>query len=369
MIITTWISLLLFPFYGFSQTFEQIGPFGTNANKIKDPNRWVAVVGDSLVTAAASDDGVSATIPGLRTLFADFFSSHRFTAARIVKEAPTRVFYSAPEFQRASWYKKLLTNFGAKAALRLDSPENSFAYKVARSWGVHASDIVVVGQDGARIGDIPWQLSRIYEMKPGTLPPVVLLSFTANDLCDVRIFEKSLAEIETLYAAELSRAWHSSIHVLRPAQNGTDFIVVAPLNVTGLITNPEIQNKSIVFEGKGTVSCGEVHSGKLEGGTMGARIMARTLGLMCPSVTRTAHGDAEKIQRLRDVQTAMVEAWKKQINLLNAQYNAKKMNWLFVEDVRDLEFVGDDIAGDCFHPSPKGHDKISERVLKAYPEL
>lgn len=367
--MTINLVLALFVNLAHGQTFEQIGPFGTNANKIKDPNRWVAVVGDSVVTAAASGDGISATIPGLRTLFGDFFSSQRFTATKIVKEAPTRIFYSAPEFQKAKWYRKLLTNFGAKAALRLDSPENSFAYKVGRSWGVHASDIVIVGQDGARVSDIPWQLSRVYEMKPGTLPPVVMVSFTANDLCDDSIFTRTIEEISALYEAELSRAWHNSANVLRPAKNGTDFIVLAPLDVTTVITNADIQQKQIVFEGKDSVTCGDVRVGALDGGTLGARLMARTLGLMCPSVTKTNHLNPEKTQRLKDVQTAMVEAWKKQINLLNAQYNAKKINWLLVEEVRELQFTGEDIAGDCFHPSPKGHEKISERVLKAYPEL
>src|SRR5690606_29223748 len=131
-------SLFLLSGFAFAQTFEQLGPFGTNANRIKDETRWMAVVGDSLTTGAASGDGISATIPSLRALFGDFFGQ-RFTSLKVVKDAPTRVFYSKAEFNKGTWYQKIFTNFGAKASLRLDSPENSFGYKLGRSWNLHPS--------------------------------------------------------------------------------------------------------------------------------------------------------------------------------------------------------------------------------------
>lgn len=366
--------IMVFVLPAFGQTFEQLGPFGTNANKIKDTNKWIAVVGDSVTTGAVTGEGISATIPSLKTMFGDFFSSQRFSLTKSVADAPTRVFYSSSEFQRAPWYKKIFINFGAKASLRLDSPENSFGYKLGRSWGVHASDIVIVGQDGAKVSDIPWQLSRILEMRPADkklpaeLPPLVLISFTANDLCDVEVLEKPLEVLKIEFTQELSKAWHNAHNVLRGNSRGTDFIVLAPLDVTALITNGEIQAKSIIYEGRGSISCSDVHMGPASQ-TLGGRIMDRTLGLMCPSVTQTTHLEFEKIKRLKDLQLAMIDVWKKQINLLNAQYNSKKMNWSLVEEVRSLNFTGDDIAPDCFHPSSSGHEKIAAEVLKTYPEL
>ncbi len=363
-----WLFLFGFAGPAFGQTFEQLGPFGTNANRIKDVNKWIAVVGDSVTTGAATGEGIEATIPSLKNLFGDFFASQRFTAAKVVKEAPTRVFYSRAEFQKSAWYKKIMLNFGAKASLRLDSPENSFGYKLGRSWGVHPSDIVIAGQDGARVEDIPWQLSRIFEMKPATLPPMVILSFTANDLCDASVLTKPLEVLKIEFTTQLGRAWHNAANVLRAAPRGTDFLVLAPLDVTTLINNGEIQAKSVSFEGRGAVTCQDIHMG-LGGETFAARMMDRTLGLMCPSVTRTNHTEVAKIQRLKDLQLAMIEIWEKQINLLNAQYNSKKMNWTLVNEVRALHFTADDIAHDCFHPSAAGHEKIAQEILKAYPEL
>lgn len=351
-----------------AQTLEKLGPYGTNADRIKDPNKWIAVIGDSVTTAAASGDGIQATIPSLRNVFSDFFSSQRFAATRAVKESPTRIFYSAAEFDTVAWYSKILKNFAAKAALRLDSPESSFAFRVGRSWGVHPSDIVLVGQDGAQVSGIPWQLARIFEMKLKVLPPVVIVSYTANDLCDVEIFNQPLEDVLAQFEVKLSRAWSQSAKFLRPSEGGTDFIVLAPLDVTQLITNGEIQTKSISFEGKGTVTCQDVHNGIGAEG-LGGWFMERTLGLMCPSVTTTTVRDDLRIQRIRNVQEGMIEIWKKQINLLNAEYNAKKINFAWVESPRDLTFTADDMAPDCFHPSAKGHERIANEVLKAYPEL
>src|SRR6185437_9876615 len=102
----------------------------------------------------------------------------------------TRVFYSHREYEDANLKSLLKAQMDLFA--RLDVPENSFGYKVGRDLGILPSDIVLVGQDGVKVETIPAQFGRIFEMHTSTLPPYVLLSFTANDMCDESVLTESV---------------------------------------------------------------------------------------------------------------------------------------------------------------------------------
>ncbi len=359
-----------------AQTFEQLGPFGTKDRKLMNPNHWMAVVGDSGVTGVVTATDIEATVPSLMHLFGDFFSTRRWTPrVALASELPaasrfgiekieplTRIFYSSGEFERNGWLGKLTANLTAKLALRLDQPEKSFAYMLGRSRGIAASDIVLVGQDGARLDSIADQLQRVFEMKTKTLPPLIVLSFTANDYCDEDIFDEDLSVVEARLSTLLLKAWSDAKESLqRPHPNGTRIMVLAPLDVGHVITNPDIQAKRIRMEGHGEVTCGQVREGEL-GFNLKTRFIQKLIGGLCPSVTGTKPSEIEKVERLRAVQQILIRVWQAEIDRLNRTYT--QIRWELVDEVRQISFVADDVGPDCFHPSVHGHGKIAELLLK-----
>lgn len=321
----------------------------------------MAIVGDSGVTGAASSARIEATVSNLGSLFMSFLREDRGYSQS--KEPLTRVMFSGEEYKIAgNRFKVLLMNLGAKLALRLDVPENSFGYIVGRKLGIPARDIVLVGQDGVMVETIPHQFARIFEMRTSTLPPNVLLSYTANDLCDVRIFEQPLEVTADKFKDSLKMAWERAAPYMKAHRKGTRIFVLAPFDIVNLITNPDVLAQKVNVEGQGEITCGQLRHGE-HTLTFGAWFMLRTLNLMCPSVTQTHLEDSENLARLRDVQNAFSEAWRAQIDQLNLEYNSKEIKFQYVEATRTLPFATGDLGNDCFHPSAQGHKKIAESVL------
>ncbi len=314
---------------------------------LSNPDHWLAIVGDSGVTGAASAPDLEPTVSSL--------IDHLTEAPPVA--ALTRIFY-AP--QESVWL-----GLGAKLAQRLDVPEHSFAYTVGRALQVAAQDIVLVAQDGVRVDTIAMQFARIFALPTATLPPLVLVSFTANDLCDIRVFAHGPDEWAASYRVSLASAWDAAAPYLKPHPRGTRIAVLAPLDVINVVTNPEIMAQAVNIEGQGQVTCGKLRGGELKASGLSSWLVLRMLNLMCPSVTSTRPGDAPHLAHLRAVLAAFNNAWKAEIETLNARFQGRGLSWRYLEDVRDLKFTTGDVGHDCFHPSARGHAKIAEVVLRS----
>lgn len=355
-----------------------LGPHGVSTNKISNPDNWIAIVGDSGVTGAASSKSIEPTVANLFAHILSFLTRatvktevppleefpapERFHLTKI--EPLTRVPYSRAEFkQGGGWIGHLGMNLGAKLSLALDVPEHGFGYLVGSALGVKASDIVLVGQDGVMIKTLGQQFGRIFEMRTKTLPPLVLVSFTANDLCDKRVFERSAEEWAEGFKQALAKAWDDAKPYLQAHARGTRIVVLAPLDVVNVITNPEVLAQITNVEGQGEITCGQLRHGKTRL-TVSSWFIMRMLNLMCPSVTTTQPEDTVRLDHLRRVQDLFGEAWKAQIAHLNAQYAEKRIQWIYLEAVRELKFSTGDVGNDCFHPSVRGHSKLAELILQ-----
>jgi hypothetical protein len=361
-----------------AQSFGRLGPHGLYGNQLANADDWIAVVGDSGVTGAASSADIEPTVGNLLGHLMGFLTEARdgthlpplsefpnpekFGITKI--EPLTRVPYSRAEYKATGKFQVPFLNAGAKLSLRLDTHEHAFGYMVGRGLGIPARDIVLVGQDGVMVETIAAQFGRIFEMKTETLPPIVLLSYTANDLCDVRVFEKSTEEWAAGFKEALRKTWADARPFLRAHPRGTRVLVLAPLDVVNVIRNPEILAQAVNVEGQGQITCGQLRHGETHLSVSSFLIM-RMLNLMCPSVTQTHPGDTEHLEKLAAVQRAFGEAWKEQIAELNAAYADKKLSWSYLEGVRDLKFTTGDVGNDCFHPSVRGHAKLAELILSA----
>ena len=146
---------------------------------------------------------------------------------------------------------------------------------------------------------------------------------------------------------------------------GTHIVVLAPLDVVGVITNPEILAQKVNVEGQGTITCGQLRRGEVRTPGVSAWLVLRMLNLMCPSVTATHPGDVAHLAHLRAVQQAFSSAWKDQIDRLNSHHQKRGLTWSYLESVRDVHFSTGDVSHDCFHPSARGHEKLAQVVLRS----
>jgi lysophospholipase L1-like esterase len=312
---------------------------------VGNPDHWLAIVGDSGVTGAASSPDLD---PRIESLLAEIL--------RLKSESAEE---SPPLTRIAS---------GNHWAQKIDRPTNSFGYLVGRGLGVKPNDIVLVGEDGTTISTLPEQMQRIYKMRTPTLPPIVLVSFTANDLCDEKIFSQSEEITVNQFKKNMNLAWAQAKPFLRAHKTGTRIVVLAPLDVVNVITNPDILAQKVNVEGRGQVTCGEVHQAS-NNFDLSTLIIARMLNRLCPSVTETSRGQRDRIYRLRSLQRQYGEVWVNQLKVLSARYASEGLRFEYIEGTRTLNFTTGDVANDCFHPSKQGHRKIADLVSRSINEV
>jgi|GEM_PF-5518694 len=348
------------------------------ASILKNPDHWMAVIGDSGSTGAASNPDLVATATNLLGHALSFGWNSRMTATLPdlanypnpqrfgikTVEPMTRVLYSAAELSAAQQNGSVATlNFGAKAALALDTQEHGNGYMIGRGLGIEAQDIVLVGQDGKRFAQIPEQFERIYEMQTTTLPPLVLMSFTANDFCGGDIFDRPLAEIRERFERNLREAWEASARFLKAHPRGTKIVVLPALEVANVLTNRDLLQQTIPFQGMGEVTCQRLRENEEMNGFLTAKTV-EALGGSCRAVLRTKPSDAARVQVIRNVQNELNQVWLAQIAKLNERYSGQGIQWLYLEEMRALRWSKGDLGSDCFHPGVRAHAKIADYVLK-----
>jgi GDSL-like Lipase/Acylhydrolase len=349
------------------------------ASQLTDPAHWMAIVGDSSVTGAASSFNVEPNALSLLSLgirfilhaemepyppppLSDFPNSERFHMTST--EPETRVIYSHAESETARERKKLTQlNLEAKGSLAVDVPEHASGYMVGRGLGIRGEDIVLVGQDGKRVTTIPDQLARIYEMQTETLPPVVILEYTANDFCNIDSLTKPLSEVRDDFDKALTEAWQKSEPYLRAHPGGTRFIILPGLEVANILNNKSIAEQTVYFQGMGEIQCGRIRNDENMNGLLTQR-MVQALGGMCDTLYKTKPSETAKVQRIADIQNSFNEVWKAHIEALNKKYASNGVVFIYVEGLRSLQFSKGDAANDCFHPSVRGHAKIADYILR-----
>lgn len=345
---------------------------------ISDQEPWVGLIGDSGITGAATSLDLDPNFWSLGKLIANFLGESRRTVqiadpARVPGLADfgiadqerlsplVRVVYSQAEFQEAvkdgRRYEK---NLEAKGNLRLDIPEYSFGYLLARGLGVPAERIVLTAQDGRRVGAILEQAERLREVSP-SMPSLLLISFTANDLCGDEL-QGSLEAFRAQFRAEVHRQLHGLISGYRPHPKlGTRVVITAPLDVPQILTNENLLAQEVDFQGRGRIACGEIRENRAAITSLGAK-MQETLVSMCRSIVPTSRHNVATIQKIRAFQNEQIEVWREVVAQL-----PETSGWSF--EVRDENraprFAKGDLANDCFHPGPGAHAKIARELLRA----
>lgn len=344
---------------------------------ISDQEPWVGLIGDSGITGAATSLDLQPNFWSLGSLIASFLGESRRTVqiadpARVPglsgfgisdqgRLSPlVRVVYSQDEFAEAikdgRRYEK---NLEAKGSLRLDIPEYSFGYLTARGLGIPAERIVLAAQDGRRVGAILEQMKRLREVFE-TMPSLILVSFSANDLCGNEL-AGSLEAFRAQFRAEVQKQLHGMVQGFKPHPRlGTRVVILTPLDVPQILTNENLLSQEVDFQGRGPIQCGEIRENRAASSQMGAK-MQETLVSMCKSIVPTSRHNAAHIQKIQAFQAQQIEVWREVVAQL-----PRAEGWSFEvrDESRRAQFARGDLANDCFHPGPSAHAKIARELLQ-----
>jgi hypothetical protein len=338
----------------------------------------MAVVGDSSVTGAASDPRIQASVGSLLGEIFGFLSESRMTdnpgryefysdpsEFRISNpvEPVTRVAYTSAEFADASDSEKVSMNFDLKAALKLDVEEYSFGYMIGRSLGVNAKDILIVGEDGKKVRTLSQQFARIFETGIKTLPPLVLVSYVANDFCDEGTFGRSSESFEEYLHEQI----FSQIEDLKkwPANSqGTKVVILAPLDVSQILISEDLLSQIVPLEGQALATCRDLRdqteAAKTKGNPLASGIK-KTLSSECKSVLRGDTRDPQKIAKIQLLQNIQIKVWREFI--LEVSKHTPQIEWTLANSTREIIYKNGDLANDCFHPGIKAHERIARQLL------
>lgn len=310
---------------------------------IFEKNHWVAIVGDSSVTGAVSNSAMRADWKSILKTFAQALS----------QEGPKigRAFYSETEMiEKPIWR----LNLKALVSRTWDAEELSFAVLYARSLGYADDEILMAAEDGAKIEALKVQMRRVYEAGKGKLPPLVLVSFVANDFCDPSFLSLNNEQFLEAYRAEI-RTSFKIIEKMQTSETKTKVLFLAPLDLKNILENKVLLSQIVPLE-EDEVSCERLRK-KDENEGLSKSFLKELLIGECMTLLDPVK-QSQNSDRFKFLQSRQLGILKDEIRKFNV--SNKDISIHYVEQVRKIPFQRGDLANDCFHPSESGHRRIAE---------
>jgi hypothetical protein len=330
----------------------------------------IAVLGDSLSTGAATHPALTFDTKDLWKVFSGE------TSVATGLSPPQRLWPGPREFfGSGDWvWRNLLQGLSRHY---LDSEEYSWGYVLATGLGVPPAELAIAGEDGARVEAIPRHMDRLLDATGGVLPEKVFLFYTGNDLCGPTMaYVTSSAEYEEDLRAGLEYMARNA----KPGAGGSDVYVVGYLGVVQLINSDAILAKPVrAFGGEST--CAKLREAGFRPGPdydpdlppeawyFGLVMPPNPTGFCATLFGGVGATDKEREEtigalanRIRDYRGVQ----KKVVEELDARFAkerpARDLRLHYVNETTELAFVGEDIAGDCFHLSAHGQERVAKAI-------
>lgn len=343
-------------------------PMPVATETISNSKRWIGILGDSGVTGALASPRFTASLSNLGQFVIDDSQSDarkedipNAEKYNILEDSPaplTRIRFSQKERRETHDIQMQATE---RASEKIDVNQYSWAYLVGRKLGIPPSDMVMVAQDGTRVDALSEQFQRLKDFNANQLPPLILISFNANDLCDEKILNEPSAQVIERYAQTIREQMTKSLDGATAHPESTNVVVLAPFDITNAFSNPELLKQKIEFQGRGQVECRDLRVGQIQG-TLTRQTRDRILG-MCNAVLETKPDDTERIRKLSELSQGFADAWARLVGEFNQTFGAKNIEFRFSDSTRRAQFQTGDLANDCFHPGARAHTKIADEVL------
>ena len=356
----------------------------------------LAILGDSLSTGAATHPALQFDGQVLWDVFTGKISVQPTTAALPSDlaaglpeppPAPLRLWPSVREFFGGpdwAWRNALQ----AISRSYLDTAQYSWGYQLGLGLKLSPSDIAIVGEDGARVANIPRHVDRLLDLTEGELPQRLAVFYTGNDLCGSNINEVTAPAD---FASGLERGL---LYLLRNGQapkEGSDVYVFGYMGILQLLTSESILAKKVHAFGSET-TCKDLRSANFlpsleQQKAMQARAQSKAgqdavawyFSLLMPPNpagfcgTLFAGGVGREREREAEINTLAnhIRSYREQtaqvVERLNvrAEVAKSKVHFHYVDATTKLTFSGDDVGEDCFHLSVAGHSKIARAAISA----
>lgn len=274
------------------------------------------------------------------------------------------------------------------SSLFLNTREYSWGNQRALFKGLHASEVAIVAENGARANSALRQMQRLFAATGDKLPREVFLFFSGNDICAPGV---SFITSPEEYVGSLESALHFAIAYGQAAQEGSQsgdevrLVIPAFLNVLQLINSKAILDHEVRAFGS-KVSCRklredgfrspEVVNEAAEGSSKSPQESARPPMLsrflppnpaqLCPTLFSTMADEKERIPVLANHIRAYREGVQTMVGRVNewrkANYPHKNIRVEYVADTGRLMFSGEEMAEDCFHLSVKGQWRLAQTI-------
>jgi hypothetical protein len=347
----------------------------------------VAILGDSLSTGGATHPALKFDPEKLWAVFND-----QALVTPKIEDIPNAAAYNLPAPLQAPpilWpvareyrggFEWVIHNTLRVLGYRfLDTEEYSWGYLTASALGVRPQDILIAAEDGARTEQIPRHIDRVLAVTNQQLPEKVFIFYTGNDLCAPVVTMVPDAEA---YSASLKNGFDYILKVGKPAAGGSDVYVVGFLGLLQLLHAPDILAKQVYAFGE-TVSCKALRENGYGPSKPNyqanlpadawyfSRLMPPNPAGFCPTLFATQGSGQEwqeknistlanRIREYREAQRAEVTAANRRASEQNL---ASAVRFHYLDATSNLIFTGEDIAGDCFHLSTIGQERVAKVVV------
>lgn len=248
----------------------------------------------------------------------------------------------------------------------INYPENSFIHVLVSKLG--AKEVVNMAKIGAKVETLYSQFKDGIEklQKPADY---IIISYTANDVCGVGLFERSLREFRIDYRTKWLHGKNQRsgliklIEDLNPTRK-VEIFVLASLDFNQAINSPSILAKKVPVSDTKTLSCEQLLpdlDGKLE-----LPYLVRKSRDVCKSILHTSPKSqmAEHIERRHTIKEAhknMIEVQRQIIEEVQAHLPSN-IKIHFLETPGTLQFKANHVANDCFHLSSQGQGYLGMKV-------
>lgn len=317
-----------------------------NISKYPDVNKpTLGVIGDSLTIGTMAADQLSPNVAQL------LYSAARGGVGQNLTRVET---YDA---------NKEVIRLVRKPVKRLqatltDCEECSFAYALGLDLGVPPQNMFFAAEQGMRVDTIAEQATLITEPL-GHLPDSIIISYTANDICHVANADFTPQQKYEEYWKKMLPQIQTIVNNLKPSPRGTKIYIVASVDVINVLKNQKVLDKEISYyfptELRTHATCRDMRSQTLD--------FSPIINNMCPYIMETNLDDEDRIAHIAALYGAIVAAQRDTVAFLQKQ-NSGGFEFIFMDQNLAIDFDGDDISSDCFHPSAKGHEKIADALKK-----
>lgn len=349
---------------------------GPNSRADESPTEgfWMAIVGDSSTTGAATSPAIKADFKKLGQQALDAMTTGQGRPVSLTRQdfpdpdyfhitdpvqAPARIYPEDLKQKKATkFWDKFRLGTQKKITQQIDTEEFSFGYLIGRRLNLKPEQIFIAGKDGAGIRSMAYQFHLIKKAKGG-LPPLILVSYVANDICSPKAMDESLGSYMDRFRQKLSKQIQK-IQRMKPAEGGTIVMVLAPLDLTNLLTNQELLSQTIDFQGH-NLTCEQVRIGNAPGGALGKQ-MQHVLSGECRGILNPETLTSEKIDKLKALQQAQIDIWSQLV--ADLPKSGRGFQWYLAPSTHQIQFERGDLANDCFHPSKTGQARIAKDLLK-----